>query len=121
MKSILVVDDEETFNSVLSELLQEEGFSVASALNGREGIEALQQHQFDLVITDLIMPDVDGIEVIMHVKKNHANTKLIAISGGGKVSSRDYLGLAKSFGAEIILDKPIDLEDLLDHIKILIK
>lgn len=118
MKKILVIEDDDLVRSLLSIILEKEGYEVVTASNGKEGVEFFLQHSPDLVITDLIMPEQDGIETIIELKKIMPGLKIIAISGGGQVGpgqvgALDYLSVAKTFGACKILSKPIERLDLI--------
>ncbi len=114
---ILIVDDDRELAQSLKEILLDEGFSVDTACNGREGVRLQNANPYNVIITDIVMPEEDGLEVIMWVKKNHPNTKLIAISGGGYFDSRDYLLMAKELGASIVLCKPFEVNSLIAGVK----
>ena len=116
-KRILIIDDDRELVQTIREFLLDEGFTVETACNGREGIRLQNSSPFDLIITDIVMPEEDGLEVIMWVKKTHPGTKLIAMSGGGYFDSRDYLLMAKELGASIVLCKPFEVESLTSGIK----
>lgn len=88
------------------------GHFVVAAKDGREGVEHYTGGVFDLVITDLIMPDKEGIETIMDIRKLNAEVKIIAMSGGGRVTSADYLKIAQQVGANRILTKPFSYDDI---------
>jgi len=118
MKKILVIDDDDLVRNVITKMLEKEGFEVTTATNGKEGVESYHNHPTDLVITDLIMPEQDGIETIIELKKVYENVTIIAISGGGqigpgKVGATDYLTIAKNYGAVCILNKPVEREILI--------
>ena len=114
--SILLVDDDEQFRGMLSEALTGEGFQVREALDGRQGIKLYVEQPSDIVITDLVMPEQEGLEMIVEMKRLHAGVKIIAISGGGRSSSQHYLKMAKVFGAQIVLAKPFLHRELLEAI-----
>jgi DNA-binding response OmpR family regulator len=116
-KRILIIDDDQDLTSSLMEIMLEEGYEVDIANNGREGIRKQSQNPYNLIITDIIMPEEDGLEVIMWVKKTDPNTKLIAISGGGYFDSREYLIMAKELGASVILCKPFEISTLVASVK----
>lgn len=118
MKKILVIDDDDLVRNVIARMLEKAGFEVTSAANGREGVESYHNNPTDLVITDLIMPEQDGIETIIQLKKISENVKIMAISGGGQlgpgeVGAADYLSIAKKYGAACILNKPVERETLI--------
>ena len=121
MSRILIIDDEKAILKMLQKLLEREGYEVLIAHNGKEGLKLFQTFEVDLVITDLIMPEVEGIEVIGALKKDVSDVKIIAVSGGGIVDSGNYLQLAEQIGADLIFEKPIECNMLLEGIKDLLK
>ncbi len=120
MKHILIIDDESQIRLMLRKLLEAEGYGVTVAPNGKEGIRLYNENPMDLIITDLIMPEKEGIETIMELKKKHPDIKIIAMSGGGKNLSDGYLLLAKKMGAMKTFEKPIRKKALLEAISNLI-
>ena len=114
--SILLVDDDDQFRGMLSEALAGEGFDVREASDGRQGIKLYVQESTDIVITDLVMPGKEGLEMIVEIKRLHAGAKIIAISGGGRGSSQNYLKMAKAFGAQLVLAKPFSHREILEAI-----
>jgi CheY-like chemotaxis protein len=106
MKKILLVDDNEPFRRMLCRMLEGAGFSVVVAGDGVVALSLFRQQPFDLVITDLIMPEKEGLETILELRKLKGNVKIIAMSGGGRVDAGDYLPLAIAFGAARTLAKP---------------
>jgi len=117
MKKILVIDDEQPIRSLLKTMLEREGFDIMTASDGKEGMKLFKKEAFDLVITDIVMPEKEGIELIMELKKGYPDTPVIAISGGGRNSSESYLNVAKLLGAVAILQKPVEKEKLLTAVK----
>jgi len=117
MKRILVVDDEKLIREGIQEALSEEGYTVFAAANGNEAIKAMQVFIPDVIITDIIMPEADGIEVLMNAKKLQPKPRIIAISGGGRISANDHLATARKLGADYILTKPFSIETLLEAIE----
>ncbi len=87
MPRILIIEDDEEIRDLLESLLTREGYTVATAANGKQGVAAFLAQPFDLVITDIIMPEKDGIEAIMDLRRGRPELKLIAISGGGGLFS----------------------------------
>ena len=117
MASILVVDDEKPVRDLLHIALTQDNHNVLLAKNGREAVELQQNHQFDLVITDMVMPEKNGIDLIMELKKKNPASKVLAISGGGGIDGRfDYLSIAKLIGAEHIISKPFDLKTIREKV-----
>jgi CheY-like chemotaxis protein len=112
MPRILLIDDEASFRDVLKVSLEQMGHSVVAAKDGREGVECYTGGSFDVVITDLIMPDKEGIETIIDIRKLNPEVKIIAMSGGGRVTSVDYLKIARQVGANQILTKPFSYDDI---------
>jgi len=114
---ILVIDDDESVRDSLKDLLSVQGYQVAVARDGREGLEVLHRQRFDLVVTDLLMPNVDGIEIIREIRKHDASLKVLAISGGDHATHFLHLNAAQALGADDVLKKPFDEESLLAAIR----
>jgi YesN/AraC family two-component response regulator len=113
MARILVVDDEETVREMVTKMIQPAGHEVIEATNGSEARDACNDGPVDLIITDIVMPKKNGIDLIMDVKKNFPDIPVIAISGGGGITGRyDYLEIAKLVGAKNILKKPFSMADI---------
>ena len=113
MKRILVVDDEEQIRTMLTQMLQEEGFEVQTAENGEEGMTLVGKYAFDLVITDMIMPVKDGLKFIMELVRDYPDQRILAISGGGAIKAERYLTMAGYLGDIATLEKPFKREVLL--------
>ncbi len=107
--TILVVDDEENAREGLSKILSKEGYAVDMAANGKEAIETLRRQSFDLVITDMRMPLMDGFEVLREIKKMNENIGVIMITAYGEVES--YLE-AINMGAFEYINKPVRVNEL---------
>ena len=116
MSQILIIDDEPQVRSLLKQMLEQEGYSVTVASDGIEGLERFHKRPSDLIITDLVMPEQEGLETIRLIRKDNPDVPIFAISGGGKNSAQSYLDLAKLIGANVILKKPIDQKVLIDEI-----
>jgi len=116
MKRILIIDDEEMMRGMLRQLLEREGYEVVDAADGAEGLNIHGRHPVELVITDLIMPDKEGLETILEFKQNYPDVKVIAMSGGGKIGPDNYLNLAEKFGAQFTLTKPFLMKDVLEAV-----
>jgi len=112
MAHILLIDDDHAIRSVLDAMLGQLGHTVVAVGDGREGEAAARREAFDLVITDLIMPEKEGIETIQDLLKRQPKLRIIAMSGGGRGNANDYLPLAKLLGARRTLAKPFTLEEL---------
>lgn len=117
MKQILVIDDEPSIRFLLEKMLEREGYAVITAADGEEGMKLFQESSFDLVITDIIMPEKEGIEIIMEIKKKYPDIPVIAISGGGFNSPQSYLNIARAAGAAAVLEKPVEKETLLSQVQ----
>lgn len=113
MQSILVIDDDKLMRLALARILVSAGYNVVQASDGDEGLQCYRTQEFDLVITDLIMPDKEGIQIIRELKKENSKIRIIAMSAGGRGGATDYLKWAKLMGAKQCLSKPIKREDLL--------
>ncbi|NQS70799.1 MAG: response regulator [Desulfobulbaceae bacterium] len=114
---ILVIDDDAQIRLMLREMLAWEGYDVLEAANGREGLLVQRQQAADLVITDLIMPEQEGLETITFLKSEFPDLKIIAVSGGGRVSADQYLPMAQEFGADMVFSKPFDIRQLSAAVK----
>lgn len=106
MSRILLVDDNDLLRKVLSVTLVRMGHSVVEARNGKEGLQLCQAEPPDIFLTDIVMPEKEGIETIGTLRRDYPNVKIIAMSGGGRGSASDYLKIAKLMGAAIALAKP---------------
>jgi DNA-binding NtrC family response regulator len=113
MARILVVDDDDQIRALLRVTLEREGHEVVEAADGNIALTLYHQSPADLVITDIIMPEKEGIEMIMELRRSDPEVKIIAISGGGSMNPVSYLKWASEFGAQRSFTKPIDREDLL--------
>ncbi|VGO14946.1 Response regulator MprA [Pontiella desulfatans] len=113
MPRILIIDDDETIRNVFQRFLTGKGFDVSVAPDGRKGLRVLDDEQVDLVVTDIMMPETDGLEVVMAIRGKGTDIPVIAMSGGMHAMPMDFLPMAKKFGACKVLYKPIELEDLL--------
>jgi YesN/AraC family two-component response regulator len=116
MYEILVVDDEPMIREGLKMALELEGHKAITASDGKEAIRFVDQQKLDLIITDIIMPESDGIEVICNVKERKPDIKILAISGGGRISAKDHLKIAKQLGATGVLTKPFSTAELITEI-----
>ena len=117
MARILIIDDEPQIRSMLRLMLERGGYEVAEATDGIEGIRQYRENPADLILTDLIMPNKDGIGMIIDLKKEFPQVKIIAMSGGGVNRPEGYLDGAKKLGATRTLTKPIDRDEMLKAVK----
>jgi DNA-binding response OmpR family regulator len=116
MKRILLVDDNESFRRALEDGVRQAGDVGLCAGDGAAALELFRQRRFDVVITDLIMPDKEGIETIIELRRFRPPPSIIAISGGGRIPSEDYLAMARQFGAAATLAKPFPIDDILETV-----
>jgi DNA-binding NtrC family response regulator len=115
--SILVADDEDSIRSLVQHFLRSAGHTVVVVSNAREACEKMAQHIFDLVITDVLMPDGDGIDLITELKKVQPKARILAMSGGGRyLEGSDYLKLATGLGAHAAIMKPFTWQQMKDAI-----
>ncbi|MGE5256303.1 MAG: response regulator [Hyphomicrobiales bacterium] len=117
MESILIIDDEPQIRSMIRLVLERAGYSVMEAADGVEGIRRFRENPANLIITDLIMPNKDGIGMIIELKKEFPDIKIIAMSGGGLNRPEGYLRGAQKLGAACTLSKPINRQELLRSVK----
>jgi YesN/AraC family two-component response regulator len=113
MARILLIDDDDSARSVLRLMLNQSGHLVIEARNGVEGMNLFMQANTDLVITDIIMPEKEGLELMKEMRRMVPSSKIIVISGGGRVNPKDYLRMAKHLGASRVLAKPISRDALI--------
>jgi CheY-like chemotaxis protein len=117
MPGILIVEDDKELREMLKISLLRNNFTVLEAENGKDAIIHFKPLLTDLVVTDLIMPEEDGLKVVIKLKELKPSIKIIAISGGGKVGPGSYLNLAKALGADAIYSKPFSINDLVVKIE----
>jgi CheY-like chemotaxis protein len=117
MNRILIIDDDPSIRQMICRMLEREGYEVDTAANGREGVQKYRANPPDVVITDIIMPEQEGIETIRQLKADNQNCRIIAISGGGRIGPTDYLNMAKLLGATQTISKPFDRAQLLAAVK----
>lgn len=117
MARVALVDDQAQVRAFMSRALRHFGHEVTAAGSAREALAALEEHPHDLLITDLNMPDMDGIELITAVRDRWPSLPIIAISGGGLLPKELLLDNASALGALISLAKPLDLADLADAVE----
>lgn len=117
MSGILIVEDDKDLREMLKTSLLRMKYVVIEASNGKEALTHFKPSITDMVITDLIMPEEDGLKVIMKIRERKPSVKIIAISGGGKAGPGNYLDLAKALGADEIFSKPFSINDLINKIR----
>jgi CheY-like chemotaxis protein len=117
MPGILIVEDDRDLREMLKASLVKRRYTVMEAADGKEAILHFRPSITDLVLTDLIMPEEDGLKVIMRLKEIKPGLKIIAISGGGKAGPGNYLNLAKVLGADAVFPKPFSVNELISKIE----
>ncbi len=118
MARILVIDDDLQLRKLLCKILKDnQDHEVYDAANGRQGLELIGQQSIDLVVTDIFMPQEDGLGIIMEIHDNFPEIKIIAISGGGNIEDMDFLKLASHLGAQKVFQKPLDNAAFLATVK----
>jgi DNA-binding response OmpR family regulator len=117
MPGVLIVEDDKELREMLKMMLVRRNFTVLEAENGKTAIAHFKPTLTDIVVTDLIMPEEDGLKVVIKLRELKPSIKIIAISGGGKVGPGSYLNLAKALGADAVFSKPFSLNDLVARIE----
>lgn len=114
---ILIIDDEAAVRFTIEHVLTDAGFEIRTAGDGKEGMRMVGGFHPDLVITDMIMPEKEGMETIMELRAKHPATKIIAITGGGRTGNADLLEMAKMLGADGTLAKPFETDELTEMVR----
>jgi len=115
--AVLVIDDDPAMLDSLAALFQIHGISIATAQDGVAGLEVFRQISPAVVLTDIIMPEQDGIGVIMELRRERPGVKIIAMSGGGRIGKSDLLMIAKQLGANSVIQKPFDTGELVATVR----
>ena len=122
MAHILVIDDDMYMRKVVQQMLERKGHSVVVEEDGVKGIRRYQEESFDLVITDIVMPEKEGLETIQELKRVASDVKIIAVSGGAlKGPPKGYLALAKQFGAMETIEKPFSWRQLIETVDLVLE
>ena len=109
MPRILLIDDDEGFAASIAKLLSSRGYDVLTAPNGRVGLDLLEREPIDLALVDIYMPEVDGLEVILKLRRRAPGTRVVALSGGGRPGSPgDVLNMALALGSVRVISKPFE-------------
>ncbi|THB77817.1 MAG: response regulator [Desulfobulbaceae bacterium] len=116
-KRILVIEDDQQVRKLFQVKLSRLGYVVDEASDGNEGLSSCQKNRYDLVITDLVMPEKEGIETIIELKKDYSDIKIIAISGGGRLDPSNYLNIAKKLGANRVFTKPVEWDQMIEAVE----
>jgi DNA-binding response OmpR family regulator len=117
MPRVLVVDDNPDVRFTICQILESHGYDVDSAQDGNEALVLFDNQLPDLVITDIIMPEQEGLGLIRNILARRTDAKILAVSGGGRIGKTDYLMLARRMGASAILPKPFEVEELIDKVE----
>jgi len=116
MARILLIDDDPMVRHTIRHILIAEGHDVTIAQEGKTALELFRSSFFDLVVTDIIMPEKDGIEIIKEMRGMRGTVRILAISGGGRIGNTDFLKIAEKLGADAVIAKPFDPDDLIQRI-----
>ncbi len=116
MTNVLLIDDDEMVLETFQIILSSDGHNVSTASDGNAGLALCRSQKFDVVVTDVVMPEKDGLEVLMTLRKTNPEVKVVVVSGGGRTSAKDYLEMAKLLGADKVLYKPITATELSETI-----
>ena len=117
MSKILVIDDDVVVRTAMVQFLEDLGYDVVSAEDGQRGMRLFRNEKPDLVITDIIMPEQEGIQTIAEIRRERPDAKVIAVSGGGRVGNTDFLKIARQLGATDVIAKPVDPDDFAARIE----
>ncbi len=119
MRNILLIEDDVQLNQILTAKLERCGYAVRHAANGQEALEMYEQQEPDLIITDILMPEVDGLEFLASVNERYKETsfKTLAMSGGGHLAGATYLSWMEAFGADSVMEKPFKLADFMTRVE----
>ncbi len=120
MARIKMIDDDDDFRKMLCFVLKEAGYEVVEAPNGKKGTDVYNSEQIDLVVTDIFMPEKEGVETVIELVETYPDIKIIAISGGGTQHSIEYLDQIKHFGVKKTFEKPFEMTEFLASIEELI-
>lgn len=113
---ILVIEDDDILRALMRKMLTRSGYEVVEAADGSYAVQLYREHDIDLIVTDLFMPDTEGMEVIRQLRQESQEAKIIAISGGSSFDSIDYLDVARLIGAAKTLNKPFGSRELLEAV-----
>lgn len=117
MKSILVIDDDPLVGNLMQRMLHSDNWHVRLACDGRDAIAQISDRAPDLIVTDILMPDMEGLEIISSLRKSHPHIRVIAVSGSGRGQAVDYLDYAEKLGAIATLSKPFRRDELLQAVQ----
>jgi DNA-binding response OmpR family regulator len=118
---ILIIDDEDQPRRMLQQVLIRAGYEVVEARDGNQGLQLFRVSQTDLIITDILMPEKEGLETIIDLRREFPAVKIIAVSGGGRTGNLNFLEVAKRLGAQRTLQKPFELQEMLAAVRDLLQ
>ena len=121
MAKILVIDDEAPIAVMIKKMLEKAGHEVEIAINGYEGLILFDKFHPELLITDIVMPEKEGLELIFELRRKNPELKIVAISGDGRFQYQGYLTSAKHLGANMVFQKPLDHKEFMKSISELLK
>jgi DNA-binding response OmpR family regulator len=121
MPRILLIDDNAPFRGMLQKVLEHAGYEVETASNGKTGLKLYRENPSDLIITDLVMPEKEGLETIMELRRTTPCVKILAISGGGRLKPHVNLVMAEKLGAAKSVAKPFSHQEILDAVAEILK
>jgi len=110
---ILIIDDDISVRIALRILLQKAGHETVEALNGKEGLRVFNQNPTDLIITDILMPERDGVETLLEIRAHHPDVKVMAISG----NAAEFLPILEDLGAQHTMTKPFNADEVLEAVQ----
>lgn len=117
VKQVIVADDDASIRLLATRALSAEGFTVRNAADGLEAIKAMEAMPASILVTDIIMPNREGVETIIEVRRRWPATRIVAVSGGGRLAPEQFLDLAGEFGADATLPKPFSMSQLVKTVK----
>jgi two-component system, chemotaxis family, chemotaxis protein CheY len=118
---ILIIDDEDQPRRMLQQVLTRAGYEVIEARDGHEGLQRFRATPTDIIITDILMPEKEGLETIIDIRREFPGVKIIAMSGGGRTGNLNFLDVARRLGARRTLEKPFDLQAMLGAVSELLQ
>jgi DNA-binding response OmpR family regulator len=118
---ILIIDDEDQPRRMLQQVLIRAGYEVIEARDGNQGLQLFRASPTDLIITDILMPEKEGLETIIDLRREFPAVKIIAISGGGRTGNLNFLEVAKRLGAQRTLQKPFELQEMIAAVRELLQ
>ena len=117
MPRVLVVDDDDEVREMLRQMLERQGYEVTTAADGQRGIARYREDPADLIVLDIVMPEKEGLETIMELRRDDPGVKIIAISGGGRIGPQSYIEVARALGAQRTFAKPLDRQEFLAAVR----